>query len=295
MEGNQSGNPREELVSKGSLSLKEGDNITDNTRYCTLTVTMFNKPSTLLSVLLVCMVWNNTESDDSSQSNVSRGGTEDGVVSDSDSEGAEATSSEEEEEEYFVRKSTAKRNRVEEVHEDTDSDAPGMVSGSDSDSDRSADIGGESDSDEEQAPNNSSNHCKKAMASDKHWHEAREACKQHYVNAQSVPAQGTLCRRCGISLAVIRCLDCNIDQPTIDSGKICGEGGLLCGNCDHDVHGFAHFHRRQDTVKGFWRPVPSYREFDDATQQWTDNGALFRPSCDTSHIHGGGVLMLVVR
>jgi hypothetical protein len=219
---------------------------------------MFNKAYTLLSVVLVCMVWNNTESDDSSSRMYpGQGRRMDGVVSDSDSEGEEATSSEE----YFVRKSTTKRIRVE-VNEDSDSDAPGMVSGSESE--RSADIGGDSDSDEEQAPNESSNHCKKAMASDKHWHDAREACKQHYVNAQSVPAEGTLCRRCGINSAVIRCLDCNIDQPTIDSGKICGEGGLLCGDCDHNVHGFAHFHRRQDTVKGFWRPVPSYREFDDA-------------------------------
>mmetsp|Transcript_16877 Transcript_16877/g.36711 ORF Transcript_16877/g.36711 Transcript_16877/m.36711 type:complete len:1216 (-) Transcript_16877:44-3691(-) len=208
----------------------------------------------------------------------------------------EIASSEEKSSELGEENSKNKSKRVR--HGDEHRDGSGCDSDSDRNSDRDggagvysneSDVsvwsGNETDSEKEDTPaEKESRHFRKAQASEKRWGDVRDVLKRMYISSQRTVREDTLCTVCRQNVAVIRCLDCTT-TPAVNhriSGVLSGGGGLLCGECDQRVHFFAHFHRRQDFVKGFWRPVPPSREFDAETQEWSDSATKFFPIAPTT-------------
>ena len=60
-------------------------------------------------------------------------------------------------------------------------------------------------------------------------------------------------------VAVMRCYDC--------AGSSLGTPLLLCPGCDEKLHPYAHFHRREENVDGFWRSMRSETFVDGATSR----------------------------
>lgn len=95
--------------------------------------------------------------------------------------------------------------------------------------------------------------CKKNQEA---WKAGRPCLAHSYISLQAVPVPQPICDRCRAATSVVRCLDCSVKCPYVQSGLL---GVALCAQCDLDAHPYAHFHRREEVFKGSWRKLsPQY-------------------------------------